>query len=450
MILGQRNILLVCISLILISLSTTILSDPLKRRAQWGGQFKGLSNDGITLTKISKNSPLDKAGLQSGDVVFSIDSTKINQQSSWYDLTDALVSGKNYRIGYRRNQQEKIVEITFPPVPKENYEGIKTVYSSFINANQIRQRVITTHPETSNNQQPVQWPAIFVVQGLSCSSIESTPGRKSNFIRILRDLVQHSEMLVMRVEKPGLGDSEGNCSQTDFHQELQGYEQALQQLLARPDVDAKRVIIYGNSMGSALAPYLANKYQLNGVISDGPFFRSWFEHMLEIERRIKLMQGRNQSEVQHLMNSAYIPLYYGMLIEKKSYADVIKEKPALAKHNYHGDAHMYGRPVSYYHQIQDFDFEGQWAQLSTPARVRWGTYDWIMSESDIDSIAQVLKASNSNFEVFKYPLLDHWATLHESPSNSFHGKKGRWEDNISGQIIHWAKELNSQSNNPPK
>ena len=135
-----------------------------------------------------------------------------------------------------------------------------------------------------------------------------------------------------------------------------------------------------------------------------------------------------------------------MLIEKKSYQQVIQEKPQLAKYNYHGDKHMYGRPMSYYHQLQDFDFEGNWEKLSVPTKVRWGTYDWIMSESDIDRIEKTLsKISDLDYEVSKYPKLDHWSTLHHSPTESFNGKEGQWESKIATQIVKWAKQLNSQA-----
>ena len=125
------------------------------------------------------------------------------------------------------------------------------------------------------------------------------------------------------------------------------------------------MFIYGNSMGSAIAPYMANKYSLNGVISEGTFFRTWFEHMLEIERRIKQMQGLSELKITEQINQAYLPLYYGMLIEKRSYGEIIQSKPLLGSYNYHNDEHMYGRPMSYYHQLQEFNFAGHFYGLAS-------------------------------------------------------------------------------------
>ena len=204
-------------------------------------------------------------------------------------------------------------------------------------------------------------------------------------------------------------------------------------------------------MGSALAPYFANKYDLNAVISDGTWYRTWFEHMLEIERRIKRMQGMSKTDINRLINKAYIPLYYGMLVQKKSFGEVIDDNPLLAEHNYHGAEHMYGRPMEFYHQMQDFDIAGNWALLKVPVRIRWGTNDWIMSEYDNDIIMEVLGAAgHTNAELYKFPGLDHWNTIHNTATDSFNGNPGRWDDHISDQIVEWAKELNGQVNTPSR
>ena len=195
-------------------------------------------------------------------------------------------------------------------------------------------------------------------------------------------------------------------------------------------------------MGSALAPFLANKTGVAGIISDGTFVKTWFEHMLEIERRILTFQGNSPAQVMDKINKGYIPLYYGMLIEKKTYGQLVTENPLLAQYNYHAPAHMYGRPMAYYHQLQEFDVAGQWQQVKVPVRIRWGTNDWIMSEQDNDLIIRILEQNgHEDHQLYKYPGMDHWETIHPDYASSFNGKPGIWEDNISGMIVDWAKEL---------
>lgn len=427
-------------SLAMLSCCTkAIFADELARRAQWQARLSALPEAGVRVMDLAPNTPLYIAGVRKDDVIIGLNNQAILGAVAWNDLTDSLVADTEYHIQYRRDQQLFDARVQFPAVVKESYDNIDVHYGSVISDYGIRQRTIVTRPKATEGQLA----AIFVVGGLSCSSIEYWPGRKSKFIRSLQNIIANSGMLVMRLEKPGLGDSEGNCSQTDFKTELNGIETALKTLLNLPQVDASRVIVYGSSMGSAIAPYLVNKYQLNGLIADGTFYRSWFEHMLEIERRIKTMQGLSQSEINKKIVQAYIPLYYGMLIEKKSYGELIAENALLSDFNYHGSEYMYGRPVAYYHQVQDFNFAGEWSKVAVPVRIRWGTNDWIMSEADNDMIVDALAAAgNDNVTLVKYPGLDHWDAIHKNAKDSFQGKAGQWDQSASDLLVDWAKELN--------
>ncbi|MGJ8663994.1 MAG: PDZ domain-containing protein, partial [Marinicella sp.] len=386
---------------------------------------------------ITENSPLDKAGLKVGDHIIAINGQTINKPEDWNDISDALVANKVVHITYRRNHQSDQVKVKFKPQDKESHPNIETIYTQLTSDFGIRQRVIITKPKGVSGKQP----AIMFLQGLSCSSVEIN-NRITPWTRLINEIVEGSDKVVLRVEKPGLGDSEGNCSQTDFKTELNGYEIAANMLKKLPYVDTDRITVYGNSMGSALAPYIANKFNFSAVISDGTFVKSWFEHMLEIERRISEFKGLSQAEITTKMNQSYIPLYYGMLIERKSYKEVIDQYPAIGPDNYHSPEHMYGRPVAYYQQLQQFDVAGAWQQLKVPARIRWGTNDWIMSESDNDMIIDILEAAgHQDHQLYKHEGMDHWQAIHTSAENSFNGEKGVWTDAISGVILDWLNEF---------
>lgn len=422
------------------------LATELPRRASWQASFASHPGVGMRIKALESDTPLSNAGAKVDDVILSVNGVILTKRYQWDDATDNLIADIPVEIKLKRAQQVLMISATFKAREKEKYSDLHVEYGQIENDYGITQRTIVTYPKSYKVGKSKPLPAIFMLQGLSCSSIEILSGRQSNYKKLLSEIVRKSDMLVMRVEKPGMGDSQGLCSQTNFNQELNGYERAIETLLADSRVDKSRVIVYGNSMGSAIAPYMVNKYLLNGLISDGTFFRTWFEHMLEIERRIKQMQGVSESQITEQINQAYLPLYYGMLIEKRSYGEVTQSTPLLASYNYHGGEHMYGRPMSYYHQVQDFDFAGQWQQVKVPTRIRYGTNDWIMSESDNHMIVDSMKrAGNDNVELYLYPKLDHWSTLHQSAKDSFEGKPGEWEANIATQIINWAKSLNKTS-----
>ncbi|WP_395375995.1 alpha/beta fold hydrolase [Marinicella sp. W31] len=435
----MRNLICFCIAMMFLSV-TVSAAESLKRRASWEATFEPIQADkpGRTIKTLEPGSPLYKQGFRTGDHIIQINNEVMVSNAAWTDFSDDLTEKRDYDILARRGQNLLRESVRFKGVSREQHAGIKTIYTSIVNDYGIRQRLIITHPQNAEGRLP----GIIVLQGLSCSTVELLPNDTANYKKVFKALITQTDMAVLRIEKPGLGDSEGHCSQTDFRTELNGYQRAIEYFLEQPYVNKAQVIVYGNSMGSALAPYMANTYGLAGIISDGTFYRSWFEHMLEIERRIRRIQGDDEATISQKINQAYIPMYYEMLVRKKSYDDIVTDNPLLAEFNYHAPEHMYGRPMAYYHQLQDFDFAAAWSNVKVPVRIRWGRLDWIMSESDNDMIIETLKrAGHQDHVLYKYPQLDHWHTLHESEENSFFGRPGQWDKRIAEQVVEWAKEL---------
>ncbi|NAY91850.1 PDZ domain-containing protein [Muricauda sp. JGD-17] len=414
-------------------------SQMLGRRCSWEATINSPTTErpGAEIIKINPKSVLEEAGFQTGDIIIEVDGRLIKDDEVWTDVSYGLRANNPTRIVALRgaNRVEAIVELK--PRPKETHDGLDTFYEEVTSPYGITQRTIITRPKKAGKQ-----PAIVLIGGLSCSSIETYPGRSGNWVQTIKDLVEKSGMVVMRIEKPGVGDSDGDCGSSDFLTDLEGYRAAIKSLKSKPYVDTSKIVAYGSSMGSALAPMLANEFNLAGVISDGTFFKTWFEHMLEIERRILQFQGNTESEIVEKMNKYYFPLYYGMLIEKKTYQEVVDAYPALAEYNYHAPAHMYGRPVAYYQQLQDIDLAGQWEKIKVPIRILRGEHDWIMSAFDNHMIIEVLKRNGHNDHIlYEYPGLDHWNTIHESPKNSFEGKPGKWDEGTINLIIKWAQDI---------
>ncbi len=416
-----------------------VFSQDLERRASFEAQIKGPGKEtpGATIQHLEEKSPLFEAGFRSDDVIVQVNERRVVYPEDWSAIVYGIRSEEQTKIVVKRGAERISKELVLNPLYKETHESLEVFYESIVSEYGLKQRVIVTKPKGNG-----PFPAIFLIQGLSCSTIEKYSGRSNNWVRLIEDIAQKSNMVLLRVDKPGVGDSEGDCGKIDFKTEIAGYEAAMHLLKSKNYVDSKRIVIYGNSMGSALAPYFANKFDAVGVISDGTFFKSWYEHMLEIERRILEIEGKSQKEIYDLMNQVYIPIYYEMLIKKRSYADVLKENPLYKKHHRHSFQHMYGRSMKYYHQVQDFNFAAEWQKIKVPVRIRWGTNDWIMTENDNDMIIDLLdKKGHKDHLLYKYEGLDHWSTIHLDYNSSFNFKPGKWEDKISQQIIDWAHEF---------
>jgi len=79
--------------------------------------------------------------------------------------------------------------------------------------------------------------------------------------------------ITMRVEKSGVGDSQGEpCASIGFSEELAGYRAALSALRSNPAVDPERIYLLGISLGGLFAPLLAADTPVAGISVFGTLF----------------------------------------------------------------------------------------------------------------------------------------------------------------------------------
>ena len=124
--------------------------------------------------------------------------------------------------------------------PREAYPNVDVIYDSVTAPDGHRLRTIITKPRNTKRKLPV----IFVAGWLSCDSVEAPSGTKDESGLVFRGLAQVPEFVVFRMDKQGVGDSEGVCSETDFDSELAGYRAAFRanqhdQLAACLEIDLR-------------------------------------------------------------------------------------------------------------------------------------------------------------------------------------------------------------------
>ena len=158
-------------------------------------------------------------------------------------------------------------------------------------------RSIVTKPRDAKGKLPV----IFLAGWLSCDSVEAPADTKDATGLILRGLAQMPGFCLFKIDKPGCGDSEGDCSQTDFDTELAGYRAAFRALKNHDFIDSNCVYIFGSSNGGGFASLVpeteSERAQVRGYISIGGWVKTWFEHMLDIERRRFALMKKSPGEV---------------------------------------------------------------------------------------------------------------------------------------------------------
>ncbi|HEU5247515.1 MAG TPA: alpha/beta hydrolase [Candidatus Udaeobacter sp.] len=337
--------------------------------------------------------------------------------------------------------------------PRETYPNVDVIYDSLTTPHGERLRTIITKPHDARGKLPV----IFVAGWLSCDTVEAPPNKDPGPDNVrhdatglaFREIAQLPGFSFFRVDKQGVGDSEGNCAENDFESELAGYRIAFRALKNYDFINTNRVYILGISNGGGFAPLVpetdAEKDQVRGYIVVGGWLKTWFEHMLEIERRRFALMGKSPGDVNERMKRA-ATLYYEWLIKDKSVDQVLREHPELAELWPEGrdHAHLYGRPLAFYQQLQKLNLAAAWARAKVATLVLHGQYDWIMSREDHELIAKYVNANQPGAARFvEVPGMGHTFQHYLSFADAFRGKEVPFDPKTVQLLMNWLKEQQS-------
>ena len=322
--------------------------------------------------------------------------------------------------------------------PRENYPNVDVIYDS-VSTEGKRLRTIITKPRNAKGKLPV----IFVAGWLSCDSVEAPADTKDATGLVFRGLAQLPEFVLFRVDKQGVGDSEGVCGDTDFESEVDGYKAAFHALRNYDFIDTNRVYMLGISNGGGFAPLIPateEEQQVRGYISVGGWVKTWFEHMLEIERRRFALMGKSPFEVNDSMKLVST-LYYEWLIERRSVDEIIKKQPQLAGLWPEGKdhTHLYGRPLRYYEDLQDLNMAALWSRVKVPTYVLRGAFDWIMTREDSELIAAYVNKNGDLATFYEIPDTGHTFQHYLSLADAFKGKSAPFDPKVIGLLTDWLR-----------
>src|ERR1700730_2748286 len=323
---------------------------------------------------------------------------------------------------------------------RENYPNVDVIYDSVTAPDGKRLRTIITKPRNAKGRLPV----IFVAGWLSCDSVEAPADTKDASGLVFRGLAELPEVALFRMDKQGIGDSEGVCSETDFDSELAGYRAAFRALKNYDFIDSNRVYVLGISHGRGFAPLVpesdAEQAQVRGYISVGGWAKTWFEHMLEIERRRFALMGKSPADVSDRMkNSA--TLYYEWLIKGRVVDAILKEQPQLEALWPEGKdhAHLYCRPLAFYEQLQKLNLAAAWSRVKVATYALRGQFDWIMSPEDAGLIASYVNSNRQLAFSYEVPQMGHTFQHYLNFADAFKGKNAPFDPKVTGILVDWLK-----------
>src|SRR5437588_12712305 len=324
--------------------------------------------------------------------------------------------------------------------PRESYPNVDVIYDFVTSPRGERLRTIITKPHDANGKLPV----IFVAGWLSCDSVEAAAGTKDATGIVFQGLAQMPGFCLFRVDKQGVGDSEGVCAGNDFESELAGYRAAFHALKNYDFIDSNQIYILGISNGGGFAPLVpgtdAEQGQVRGYVVVGGWVKTWFEHMLEIERRRFALMGKSPAEVNERMKGA-ATLYHEWLIKGRPVGDIVKEQPQLAELWPEGKdhAHLYGRPLAFYQQLQQLNLAAAGSRVKVPTYVLHGAFDWIMTQEDSELITAYVNKNGDLASFYEIPNTGHTFQHYLSVADAFKGKSAPFDPKMIGLLADWLQ-----------
>src|SRR5579863_87086 len=321
-----------------------------------------------------------------------------------------------------------------PPMPIEVTRGWLD------NGRGDRLRTAISRPRRAGRAEKL--PAILVVGWLSCDPVAPAKSDETDIV-MLDELAARSGAVMLRVEKPGVGGSQGTaCADADFQRELAGYRAGLRLLESMAGVDQTKIFLLGISNGAAVAPLVAAGEPVAGYVIAGGWVKTWFEHMLENERRRLRLAGSTPGEVNDRLK--LVAQFYDLYLNGgKTPGEVLQQRPDLAP-VWEGDkdlAHQYGRPAAYFIQLQQLNLAAAWSGVRAPVLVIHGEFDWIMSREDHEMIAALVNHQQAGAARFvEVPQMDHLFGRHDSAGEAFH-KLGHGElaGDVMELILDWLR-----------
>ena len=415
--------------------AATGASDPapggLPRRADWGFALRPLP-DGTAEVRGARPGPAVQAGLRDGDRVVRIDGVAPLDKRTIARVRRAHPAGERVSVEVERGGHARALRFTLPPLPLERVAGCEVQYGAVATPGG-RVRTIVTRP--SGARGPLR--TLVFIPWLSDDPVERPIGVPDGWLLLLHGLARHGWQVV-RIEKPGVGDSEGRpCGENDLATDVAAFRAGIAAIRARKDVDLDRIVYFGGSIGADLAPLLAEEARPAALVLSGGFARGWREHMLEFEGRRLALEGVPGDSIDRAL-AGFADFYALFLGERLTPAEALARRPDLKSLWYDAPDGQFGRPAAYFQQVAALRPDELFAHIDVPTLILHGEYDWIMSRADHERMAALVNARHPGLATFEaLPQTGHDLVRFASFAASYRGSDPRFDPALIERVARW-------------
>ncbi|HEY0137308.1 MAG TPA: PDZ domain-containing protein, partial [Nannocystis sp.] len=241
----------------------------LPRRPALGLRGLPAPDGGVLVTAIDAGTAA-AAILRAGDRLLAIDDLPVDDPRMIAVQLRGRRSGDDVTLRFVRDGEPAEGRLTLAPLPEETCPEAHVHYDS-IEVAGVRLRTITARPSAATG--PV--PAALLLPDLACASQDFAlaPGQPAQAIVAA---LAAAGVASMRVERPGLGDSEGGpCEALGWRDEVAMFRAGLAALASDPAVDPDALCLFGHGVGGTLAPIVGAEERARRIVVFGTCARRW-------------------------------------------------------------------------------------------------------------------------------------------------------------------------------
>jgi uncharacterized protein len=367
-----------------------------------------------TIAGAAAGTPAEAMGLQAGDVIVSVDGQPVATSAAFLASVGKKRAGDTVTIVVRRGAQTLTKQGRLAPRPLEHQSDYDIDYGN-VDAGGAKRRVIVTRPHTS-----APHPAVLLLGGIGCYSLDGLlrPAEPSHPYAKVLDTLTRAGYVTMRVEKSGMGDSEGvpcDDPRADFELEVRAFTAGLTQLESMPDVDKRNVFLFAHSIGPLVAARIASGHPVRGIAVAETIGTGWLEYDLTNTRRQLLLRGVPFDDVDRAVRHHEVCAHH-YYVEKWTPEQILAADKACAS-DIEAPA-----PYTYMQQVASLDLAALWKKIDAPALIVYGTADFVTDDSQGRYLRDMINAFHPGHATYvTIEGMDHGLQLTGTAKASFEG-----------------------------
>ena len=412
-------------------------------------QATGLKEkSGMIAARIVPGATAEKCGVMTGDIVMNINEVRISGSNALQKAARKLREGDNITFTLHRGGKMEVVKGKVAAKPFEKSDKFEVVYDKIpFRGGWLRS--LTTKPFGS-----VKRPCILLIQGYTCTTIDGLSALHP--YKQLSDTLTMMGYAVMRVEKPGVGDciNTPDCFTMDILTEAEAFGAAFEHLKKYSFADSNNAFIFGHSMGGIVAPLIAEKTNIKGVIVYGTDHLPWSEYLTKMLRIQNPGFGMDYREAEKDMK-IYHSLLYEMLVQKKSIGQLTAnpEYKRLLERDFQldEDGMLFTRSLGFQQSLEDLNMTEVWSRTKGYVLSIFGEGDFeVMDSFGHETIVDIVNTYNPGKAEYVFlPGTNHSMLLTGNLKQSFEVQnKGltaqyfsKFNYRLTDEIDRWIKKV---------